>query len=83
MVSKHFSSVFDAVNVFSGIQNNSLFCTILIVTAVLQALIVELGYVAFHVSEGGLEPKFWLVSMIIGAGSLPVQQVINLIYCLF
>ena len=49
----------------------------------LQVLIVELGYVAFHVSEGGLEPRFWLVSMVLGAGSLPVQQVINLLFGAF
>jgi hypothetical protein len=69
-----------AVNVFAGILNNYLFCGILLVTSALQVLIVEFGSVAFHVSEGGLSGKFWGVSMVLGVGSLPVQQVINVIY---
>jgi len=68
------------VNVFSGIQNNTLFCSILLITAVLQVLIVEFGSVAFAVAEGGLEGKYWLMSLIIGSGSLVVQQIINLIF---
>lgn len=68
------------VNVFAGMFNNPLFCSILLITSALQVLIVEFGSVAFHVSEGGLSGKFWGVSMILGFGSLPVQQVINVVY---
>jgi hypothetical protein len=46
----------------------------------LQVLIVEFGSVAFHVSEGGLEGKFWALSLSLGFGSLIWQQVINLFY---
>jgi hypothetical protein len=49
-------------------------------TAVLQALIVEFGSIAFRVAEDGLEPKFWALSLILGSLSLPVQQLINFIY---
>eukprot|EP00934_Nitzschia_sp_Nitz4_P007245 Nitzschia sp. Nitz4//scaffold135_size62275//37135//40838//NITZ4_006354-RA/size62275-augustus-gene-0.4-mRNA-1//1//CDS//3329535575//7235//frame0 len=67
-------------NVFAGIQNNSLFCAILLTTSALQALIVEFGSVAFAVADDGLSPKFWGLSFALGAGSLPVQQVINVLY---
>lgn len=69
-----------SVNVFEGLLNNPLFCGILLVTSVLQVLIVQFGSVAFHVSEGGLNGKYWGISMAFGFGSLPVQQVINLLY---
>jgi hypothetical protein len=72
--------VFIAVNVFAGIQNNPLFCIILITTAVLQCLIVQFGSVAFHVAEDGLSAKYWGISLALGAISLPVQQVINVAY---
>lgn len=69
-----------SVNVFSGIQNNGLFCGILVATAVLQVLIVQFGREAFSVRTGGLDAKGWAMSLAIGAVSLPVQQVINLVY---
>ena len=65
---------------FKGILNNWLFCTILLVTSALQAIIVEFGSVAFHVAEDGLSARFWGVSLVLGVGSLPVQQLINLLY---
>jgi hypothetical protein len=65
------------VNVFVGILDNSLFNGIWLTTAVFQVLIVEFGSVAFKVAKGGLELKFWGLSMLLGLGSLPVQQVIN------
>lgn len=68
------------LNVFAGMQNNSLFCGILIVTSILQVLIVEFGTYAFAVAEDGLDSKFWGLSLLFGAGSLPVQQIINVIY---
>jgi Ca2+ transporting ATPase len=69
-----------AVNVFAGIQNNSLFCAILLITSILQVLIVQFGSVAFAVAEGGLPGKFWGLSLIFGAGSLLIQQGINVIF---
>jgi hypothetical protein len=41
---------------------------------------VEFGGLAMHVVEGGLDGKYWAISMAFGAGSLIVQQVINLVY---
>jgi Ca2+ transporting ATPase len=60
--------------------DNSLFVGILFTTAVLQVLIVEFGSIAFKVVEGGLDAKYWGVSLMLGAGSLPVQQVINVLF---
>ena len=60
--------------------DNSLFYGILFTTAVLQVLIVQFGSIAFKVHDDGLEGKFWGLSLALGAGSLPVQQVINVIY---
>lgn len=71
------------VNVFKGILDNNLFCGILLTTAVLQVFIVQFGSVAFKVAEDGLSAKYWGLSMLLGAGSLPVQQVINVVYRLF
>lgn len=61
-------------------HRNPIFCGILVVTMVLQVLIVEFGSVAFRVSEGGLDAKFWALSFGVGLGSLPVQQVINVLF---
>jgi Ca2+ transporting ATPase len=41
---------------------------------------VEFGSVAMHVAEDGLDAKYWAISLAFGAGSLPVQQIINVIY---
>jgi Ca2+ transporting ATPase len=68
------------VNVFRGIHKNPLFCSILLITSGLQAIIIQFGSVAFHVAPGGLDGKYWGYSLAFGAGSLPVQQVINLLY---
>ena len=68
------------MNVFKGILDNPLFYSILITTAVLQVIIVQFGSYAFHVYEDGLSGKFWGLSMALGFGSLPVQQVINVVY---
>jgi len=66
------------VNVFKGILNNPLFCSILLITSILQVIMVQIGSFAIHVAEGGLNWKYWLISIILGIGSLPVQQIINL-----
>jgi Ca2+ transporting ATPase len=72
--------VLSPVNVFSGILDNPLFGAILLTTSVLQVLIVEFGSLAFHVADNGLEGKYWALCMLLGFGSLPVQQVINVCY---
>lgn len=60
--------------------NNPLFCSILLITSVLQCLIVQFGSVAFSVAEGGLDGPFWGLSLAFGAGSLFVQKIINVVY---
>ncbi|GAX19347.1 hypothetical protein FisN_4Lu447 [Fistulifera solaris] len=70
-------------NVFSGLFNNPLFYGIWITTAVLQALIVEFGSIAFKVADDGLELKYWIVSMVLGLGAFPVYQIIHLFFRLF
>lgn len=68
------------VNVFKGIEKNPLFVAIIAITSVLQVIIVQFGGNAFVVSDGGLNLKFWGISVGFGAGSLVVQQIINVIY---
>ena len=70
------------VNVFAGVLNNRLFCTILVVTSILQVIIVQFGSVAFAVVEGGLSLEKWGLCMLIGVGALPVQQLINVVFTL-
>jgi len=67
-------------NVFEGIFNNPIFCTILVITSVLQVFIVQYGGKAMHVADGGLPGDLWALSLILGSFSIPFQQVINLIY---
>jgi P-type Ca2+ transporter type 2B len=67
-------------NVFEGILSNPYFYCIWIGTALCQVVIVQFGSVAFNVYEDGLPAKDWGISMAIGFGSLPVQQVINTIF---
>jgi Cation transporting ATPase, C-terminus len=77
VASDHFTYV---VNVFSGIFNNYIFVGIWVTTAALQALMIEFGSVAFKVSSKGLNLKYWLISLAIGFGVLPWQQVINFFF---
>jgi Ca2+ transporting ATPase len=67
-------------NVFKGVLSNSIFCSILLGTSVLQVLIVQYGGKALHVADGGLSAKYWGISLALGFGSLPVQQIINVIF---
>ncbi|KAL7559568.1 hypothetical protein ACA910_009968 [Epithemia clementina (nom. ined.)] len=68
------------LNVFKGMLQNRLFCGILLVTAGLQVLIVEFGSLAFSVAKDGLNGEQWVLCLILGAGSLVIQQIINAIY---
>jgi len=70
-------------NVFKGLFKNALFVGILFTTSVLQVIMVEFGGLAMHVADGGLSLKYWGISIAIGFGSLPVQQVINVLFRLF
>jgi len=67
-------------NVFSGIFDNWIFCSILFGTAGCQVIIVQFGGVAFHVADGGLDAKYWGLCIALGAGELVWQQVINVFY---
>ena len=67
-------------NVFKGMLRNPLFCGILMVTAGLQILIVEFGSLAFRVADDGLNGEQWALCLVLGAGSLVVQQGINVVY---
>lgn len=73
-------SLYAPVNVFKGIEKNPLFCTIIAVTSGLQVIMIEFGDKSLHVAEDGLSSKFWGISIGLGAGSLVVQQIINVIY---
>jgi Ca2+ transporting ATPase len=73
-------SLLGEFNVFKGVLQNPLFCGILLSTAGLQVVMVQFGGNAMHVSEGGLDLDLWGYSIAFGAGSLPIQQVINLLY---
>ena len=68
------------VNVFKGIEKNPLFIGILVVTSVLQVIMVQFGGKSLHVADGGLSGKYWGISIAFGAGSLVVQQIINVLY---
>jgi len=67
-------------NIFKGLFKNWLFVGILVTTSILQVIMVELGGKAMHVADGGLEGKYWALSIGIGVGSLPVQQLINAMF---
>lgn len=73
------SGVSSTVNIFEGIMDNPMFYGILIATAILQVLIVQFGSIAFQVSDGGLNLKHWSLSVALGFGSLPYQQILNLV----
>jgi len=53
---------------------------ILLTTSVLQVIMVEVGGSAMHVASDGLNAKYWGISIGLGAGSLVVQQIINVLY---
>mmetsp|Transcript_2783 Transcript_2783/g.4098 ORF Transcript_2783/g.4098 Transcript_2783/m.4098 type:complete len:1228 (+) Transcript_2783:74-3757(+) len=68
------------INVFSGMLLNPLFCGILLITAILQVIMVEFGGKALHVADGGLNGELWGWSLLFGVGSLPIQQIINILF---
>jgi Ca2+ transporting ATPase len=76
-------SLLGEFNVFKGVLRNPLFCGILLSTAGLQVVMVQFGGNAMHVSEGGLDLDLWGYSIAFGAGSLPIQLVINLFFTFY
>mmetsp|Transcript_29632 Transcript_29632/g.43549 ORF Transcript_29632/g.43549 Transcript_29632/m.43549 type:complete len:280 (+) Transcript_29632:1-840(+) len=68
------------INVFSGMLQNPLFCGILLITAILQVIMVEFGGKAMHVADDGLNGELWGWSLLFGVGSLPIQQIINILF---
>jgi Cation transporting ATPase, C-terminus len=68
------------VNVFKGMFNNAIFVTIMVATAGLQVVIVQFGGQPLHVVSGGLSLEYWGLSLLLGVGSLPIQQIINILY---
>ena len=70
-------------NVFKGVLKNPIFCGILFLSAVLQVIMVQFAGDAMHVHEDGLSGELWGYSIAFGAGSLPMGQVINLVYFSF
>lgn len=65
-------------NVFSGIFSNPLFVGIVTSTVVAQVVIVQYGGRAVNLIEGGISAQQWLICILIGAGSLVWQIVINI-----
>uniref|UniRef100_A0A8C0ZUP1 Calcium-transporting ATPase n=1 Tax=Castor canadensis TaxID=51338 RepID=A0A8C0ZUP1_CASCN len=64
-------------NVFEGIFNNAIFCTIVLGTFVVQILIVQFGGKPFSCSELSVEQ--WLWSIFLGMGTLLWGQLISTI----
>ncbi|KAI8898209.1 hypothetical protein BC833DRAFT_590681 [Globomyces pollinis-pini] len=66
-------------NVFSGFFTNKIFISILFVTIVGQAFIVQFGGLVFTLDPKGLSLSNWLISIVIGSGSLVVGFLIRVI----
>ncbi|XP_006870775.1 PREDICTED: plasma membrane calcium-transporting ATPase 1 isoform X2 [Chrysochloris asiatica] len=64
-------------NVFEGIFNNAIFCTIVLGTFVVQIIIVQFGGKPFSCSELSIEQ--WLWSIFLGMGTLLWGQLISTI----
>ncbi|KNC97338.1 calcium-translocating P-type ATPase, PMCA-type [Spizellomyces punctatus DAOM BR117] len=70
-------SIDQDVNIFKGIIHNRIFLSIIALTVLLQALIVEFGGDVFHTD--GLTGAQWGICLAVGAGSLPVGFLIRLL----
>lgn len=67
----------DKINVFKDMTNNWLFIMVMVCTVGFQIIIVE--FLGTFASTVPLNWKFWLISILIGAVSLPVGGVIKFI----
>lgn len=56
----------DEKNIFKGLFNNPVFCSVFVIIAGVQALIVQVGGDALKVSHGGLHGYHWLIAVLLG-----------------
>uniref|UniRef100_A0A7S2R848 P-type Ca(2+) transporter n=1 Tax=Mucochytrium quahogii TaxID=96639 RepID=A0A7S2R848_9STRA len=66
-------------SVFIGVLNNPMFVGIVTSTFFLQIIIVQYGGAAINIIPGGLTWDQWVVCLLIGVSSIPVQWVINIL----
>lgn len=70
--------IHEQLNIFSGIAKNKLFIVIVVVIFVLQILLITFGGQGLHVySNYGLTVQQWIISVLIGSISLPVNLLIK------
>lgn len=69
----------DEMNVFSGIFNNWMFCSVWIGITVSQVIIIEFTSIAFKVSYGGLHGYHWLIAVCLGFSTLGVAAITKLL----
>ncbi|GAB2295561.1 Alpha carbonic anhydrase 4 [Dionaea muscipula] len=67
----------EKINVFRGIFNSWLFVAVMVATVVFQAIIVE--FLGDFASTVPLSGELWLLSIVIGAISMPVSVILKLI----
>jgi Ca2+-transporting ATPase len=67
------------LNIFEGIHKNPYFLSIIVITLVLQAIIVQFGNVVFHIPNGGLDWAQWLICIGLGAGTWPMGVIVRLL----
>lgn len=65
------------INVFSGIQRNTLFMVILVVMVVCQIMIIFIGGQAFSVTR--LNSQHWVICILLGFCSIPAGAIIRLV----
>eukprot|EP00897_Mesotaenium_endlicherianum_P000664 jgi/Mesen1/10599/ME000086S10136 len=65
------------VNVFEGLFGNRLFCSIIVISVIFQALIVE--FLKKFASTVRLSWHLWVISVIIGSISMPLAALVKLI----
>jgi len=64
-------------NVFHGVLSNRVFVLVVSSTVVIQIAMVQFGGVPVNLLPGGLTQNQWLISCLVGAGSIPWQWIIN------
>ncbi|KAI9101221.1 hypothetical protein DFS34DRAFT_462592 [Phlyctochytrium arcticum] len=70
-------SISQDLNIFKNILHNRIFLGIVVITAALQALIVQFGGEVFKTQP--LDAGQWGICILVGAGSLPIGAFIRLI----
>ena len=69
----------DGKNIFYNIQNNILFAIICITEAVLQAILIQFGSIAFSTSLHGITPVQWAITIGFSLLTYPVAFILKLI----